>query len=382
MYLQQIILFIGAAWGAINGVNDLQRHHGVPKKATSAPALLVILVSFAGLLVLPCCEAWGRDADPVCDQEENCEADATPTPPSCGPCGAASPMMEAVMRHISAAKALPSFQAYVAATTNASFAQASPIDICGALSKFCWEDEKELIEKPEESKAFNCRDYARWFRECLIKHNYPPENVISQGFFCKNCDSRQEYGHVISIYQSEGLWCPHDAQASPEKNHEFYSECCNQDLESAISCAHSKYCAYQGKKDACCEANDTVDLTEPICREHCRFIETIEGEEKLQCNIPMIGTGACFPEQTPYQPPPPTPCEQEIQNCLNKNPRSCAACKRENLEACGGGCDKKATNESCTACCKQRPPSDLTKCLETSECVKKPLEYPHWYVGG
>ena len=238
------------------------------------------------------------------------------------------------MTHIIAAKALPSFQAYVAATTNASFAQASPIDICGAVSKFCWEDEKELIEEPEESKAFNCRDYARWFRECLIKHN-----------------------------------------------HKFYAECCNSDREKAISCAHSKYCAYQGKKDACCEANDTVDLTEPICRERCRFIETKDGEEKLQCNIPMIGTGDCFPKQTPYQPPPPTPCEQEIQSCLNKNPRSCAACKRENLEACGGGCDKKETNEVCTKCCRQRPRSDFIECLETSGCAEKPLKYPYGYRG-
>lgn len=351
-----------------------QPHEQAFKRATIASIIPIVLVSLAAL-GLPCSEAWGRDAPPTCQEGQVCSG-RDDNPPSCGPCGATDPVMQTVIQNLAVAEELPRFQAYVAATTNAPFDSSNIIAICGALSKFCWEDEGP-VKGPEDSEMFNCRDYARWFRECLVAHGTPAEDVISQGFGCKNCDSGEMYGHVITIYRSEERWCPYDAQASPEKNQEFYSQCCNQDLQAAISCAHSKYCSHWAStKDPCCEADWTEDITDLVCRERCRFIKTIDGAQKLICDIPRIGTCEKFPQQTPYQPPPPTLCEQKVGQCLAKNPQSCVDCKRENIPECRTNCASEKTNEDCTACCRQQPPDTFTTCLADSKCADKPLKYP------
>ena len=218
---------------------------------------------------------------------------------------------------------------------------------------------------------FNCRDFTRWFIECMEKLGH--QDVEGLSMWCKGCDSEKAYAHRIVIYEKpDGNWCPGEPQweTGGEKG-----DCCKATKSEASQCALDLHCASNGKRDACCEADGFKNRSAKFCKgEPCRYEVDVNGEPFLICDLPVIGAPDAQPVPDASSPQSPTACQAAVKNCIAQNPASCADCKKENLvPPC---CGEAATNSACTSCCNSTTPGypspEWQACTTDAGCATKP----------
>jgi hypothetical protein len=255
------------------------------------------------------------------------------------------------------------------------------LEVCSGISKFVWEDEDR---RPlTDDTAFNCRDFSRWFYECMLRSGH---EVSIMSVYCAGCDSGSSHAHAINIYKApDGRWCPHEPQRGTTT--QPYTECCVADKGLAQQCALDTFCRRRGQKDACCSAGSTSDSTPTISDEKCRWIVDKDGKPYLNCQGPApICIGTDPPIGQPPPPKPVTPCEAAINTCLADHPTGpCEVCKRSQLAECqpplppppvpdppidpkydlcrNGSAGTPAPYDACARCCRFKFPNDTT-------CVK------------
>jgi len=204
------------------------------------------------------------------------------------------------------------------------------ITTCSEISKFVWEDEDQ--GNATGNTAFNCRDFSRWFYECMTRSGYPDVSIASVS--CKNCDSGKGHGHAINVYKTpEGKWCAHEPQRPYPQN--LYPDC-QPTAAEARTYALNSYCKRQGNVDACCVGESTSDSTAVHRNETCRWATHVDGKWYLDCAGPApISCNATAPE--PKRPPPKPPltaCETAIRACLTSSGVACTLCRKQNIAVC------------------------------------------------
>lgn len=200
---------------------------------------------------------------------------------------------------------------------------------CYKVGLIPWEDE----DLSDGDIAFNCRDFTRWFIECMQRLKHPDVKGLSM--YCRNCDSGSSKGHRIVLYKKlNGLWCPGEPQR--EDGGEIPA-CCNEDIEAAAACARNKHCTKQ--VDACCEGDHHRVESANYCRqEKCCYSvpdPMTNNKEHLCFDIPVIGTvgGDCPPEPKLVAPSDASACKDAIRECLRNKP-DCRDCFRSRLAEC------------------------------------------------
>ncbi|MEY4631027.1 MAG: hypothetical protein RIQ81_1147 [Pseudomonadota bacterium] len=232
---------------------------------------------------------------------------------------------------------------------------------CYEIGKIAWED--ETLSGPNGGDlAFNCRDFSRWFVECMRRLQHEDTHGIA--VLCKNCESKSAHGHAIVIYKKpDGKWCPGEPQSEPRngRNGEI-TQCCSYDKEEAKNCALQDHCGRTsggaGALDPCCEGSKVFDFDQCM-NEKCRFmtVDPKTGRPMLTCtDIPGIGTNP-----GPITPAPRNPfwtgCEKAKYECLKDSTRSCTECFSEHIAACGAPNKcvlDEGTGSSCVDCCNKK----------------------------
>lgn len=258
---------------------------------------------------------------------------------------------------------------------------------CAKIGNLVWEDEQNQ-SSGRDNEFFNCRDFSKWFRECMIRSGINDVEVIRLG--CKNCSSGKTYDHAINLIRTPGVggnpgnWCPFEPQINTVGGGTGgYTLCCNQNQAEAIRCANEHYC--EGKYgygiDVCCQSNPNLAriYTPYIKDEICRFVVEVDDVDadgnpikvtKLKCEGPApISCTPMTSDPKPEVPWRPSLCVQASRACLDKKPASCLDCRHENLFDCKDAPPVKES-DAFNKFCKPNMIKDLTKCNSCCESLK------------
>lgn len=246
---------------------------------------------------------------------------------------------------------------------------------CAKIKNFHWEDQY----KCPNNEAFDCKDFSRWFRECMIRSGFADVDVWSMK--CDNCESGKHHRHAINVYRrADGKYCPHEPQFSfPQAIHD---PCCLSTKKEAMECAADIYCkSFNKHGDLCCTRDYVVDETNEACKEQCRWVTTgPDGKEYLKCG-PV--TGICLEDGPAPQPPAIDPnssflstektiCQKAQDKCVQdhiKDPPQdiCAQCRKTSINECRTVdlCKAKSNRQDCNECCQdlyRGQPENISHC--------------------